>query len=361
MSMSRTRLWQLRALLGAGALVSGGATAYATAPRSVAVHAPRATASPRVRSSHRVSAPAPDAASNTDAEIELDSGSPDDTGAARLVDSFGESLRDGKIISGATPHRLILFTFDDGPDKRYTPRLLDDLDRLGVRAVFFLSAHRIRGINRTERDQAEIAREIVRRGHLVGNHTTFHVALPTLDTDAVEKELAGSEEIFVRVFGKRSWLFRPPYGVHTPRTDAILSARGYTQMFWNIGTGDFQVRDADSVVRTWKNVHARREAELGERGGVVLIHDTHEWSVDAFPRIVEEIRRRNCALLSTDEELYDIVDDPALFFAARREAPASEVADPARPAPEVLAERQRTLRAREQLRCANETAIVAPP
>lgn len=360
--MSRTRLWQVRALLGAGALVSGAGVAYATAPAATSLQAPNsARAAHRAQIAVDAAVASLDAAPPVDASAERDAEISADAGETRIADSFGEALRDGKIISGATPHRLILFTFDDGPDKRHTPRLLDDLDRLGIRAVFFLSAHRIRGINRTERDQAEIAREIVRRGHIVGNHTTFHVALPTLDTEAIEKELASSEEIFVRVFGKRSWLFRAPYGVHTPRTDAILSARGYTQIFWNVGTGDFQVRDADSVVRTWKNVHARREAELGERGGVVLIHDTHAWSVDAFPRIVEEIRRRNCALLGTNEELYDIVDDPALFFAARGDAPASEVADAARLSPEVLAERQRTLRAREQVRCANETAIVGTP
>ena len=68
----------------------------------------------------------------------------------------------------------------------------------------------------------------------------------------------------------------------------------------------------------------RRERENGERGGVILLHDTHEWSVEAFPRIVAELQRRNCALLEQGEELYDIVGDPRWFHAPRPEDASAE-------------------------------------
>lgn len=264
---------------------------------------------------------------------------------------FAEPLRDGKIITGRTPHRLILFTFDDGPDPRYTPRLLDRLDALDVKAVFFLTASRMAGNNPWERRNQEIAREIVRRGHIVGNHTLDHAQLPLLDDAAALAQVDAAEAIFERVLGGRTWLFRPPGGARSARIDRLIAERGYTQMIWNLGTGDFQVRSADDVMRVWLRVLERREREHGDRGGIVLMHDTHEWSVDAFPRMVNYLRERNCELLEQGEELYDIVDDPALFFAPRAGANPSDEAPVATPSRTILAERQRALREETARRC----------
>lgn len=264
----------------------------------------------------------------------------------------GRALRDGMVISGRTPHRLILFTFDDGPDPRYTPRLLDRLDEFGIKAVFFLTADRLVGRNPWERRNQELAREIVRRGHIVGNHTMRHLQLPLLDDAGVAAEVDGAEEVFERVLGERTWLLRPPGGARSARVDALLAQRGYTQVLWNLGTGDFQVRSADDVVRVWLKVLERRERENGDRGGIVLMHDTHAWSVDAFPRIVSHLRERNCELLARGEELYDIVDDPAFFFVPRADASPSDEAPVSVPSRTILEERQRALREETARRCA---------
>lgn len=264
---------------------------------------------------------------------------------------LGESFRDGAIITGATPHRLILFTFDDGPDRRTTPLLLDRLDEAGMRAVFFLVASRIAGTTPTERQDAAVAREIVKRGHLVGNHTLDHAQLPLLDEAAALHQIVSAERLFEKVYGGRPWLFRPPFGAHSPRIDALLAERGYTTVLWNLGSGDFQVRSAQDVFETWRKVFERRELETGDRGGVILLHDTYAWSVDAFQRIVSHLRARNCELLERGEELYDFVDDPALFFVPRADGDASMIAPAVRLAPDDLEARQAPLRETETLRC----------
>lgn len=258
---------------------------------------------------------------------------------------------DGMVISGGTPHRMILFTFDDGPDLRYTPKLLDTLDELGVRAVFFLTADRIVPSSAWGLRQVELAREIAARGHLIGSHGYDHKQMPLLDDAAVGRQLEQCEQVFEEVFGERPWLFRPPGGARSERTDRLIESRGYTQMVWNLGTGDFQVRSAEAVVETWLRVLERREIEFGERGGIVLLHDIHPWSVDAVPQMVAELRRRNCELLEKNEELYDIVDDPRFFFVPRADAPYGSPAPALRIAPEVLERRQARVRADAELRC----------
>lgn len=264
---------------------------------------------------------------------------------------FAEPLRDGMVMTGRTPHRLVLFTFDDGPDLRYTPGLLDQLDALGIRAVFFLTASRLAGSGRWADANREIARDIVRRGHIVGNHTLDHESLPMLDGAGITTQVRGADEIFERVLGGRTWLLRPPGGARSPRTDGVLSSYGYTQVMWNLGTGDAHVRTADDVVRTFRRVLERREREEGDRGGIVLLHDTHAWSVEAFPRIVSFLREQNCELLEQGEELYDIVDDPSFFFAPRGDDSPSAESPVAQPDPALVEARQERLRQSTRERC----------
>jgi len=331
-----------RVLLCICALALGAGAAELRA-RSAERAAERAPAMPAVRSSHTAATRTPRVAAFDvpealpEAEVDSQSG-------------LGERYRDGAIITGSTPHRLILFTFDDGPDRRTTPLLLDRLDEAGVRAVFFLVASRFDENTPVERQEAVVAREIVKRGHLVGNHTLDHAQLPLLDEEAALHQIVTAERLFEKVYGARPWLFRPPFGAHSPRIDSLLAERGYTTLLWNLGSGDFQVRSAEEVFEIWRKMFERRELE-GDRGGVILLHDTYAWSVDAFQRIVSHLRARNCALLDQGEELFDFVDDPSLFFVPRADGDASMIAPPVVLAPDELAARQARLRETEALRC----------
>jgi peptidoglycan/xylan/chitin deacetylase (PgdA/CDA1 family) len=366
----RSRLARLlgRALLYVAALGGGASIAAWLPPRAAPADAELSrSAATRSAETPASEAPDPAAALPASASIELalrDDG-PESPVGAPVIDvdadhapvlspaerATGGAYRDGMIITGSTPHRLILFTFDDGPDPATTPLLLDRLDAAGIKAVFFLVGNRIAGTTPIERRQAVIAREIVRRGHLVGGHTLDHVQLPLLDDAKALEQLTRSDEIFQQVFGSRARLFRPPFGAHSQRIDQYLAARGYTTVLWNLGTGDFQVRTAEEVYRTWLKVFERREREYGDRGGIILLHDTHPWSVDAFQMIVSHLMARNCELLDSGEELFDIVDDLDFFHVPRGDA-APEVEAPAvRVADALLAERQARLRESTARRC----------
>jgi peptidoglycan/xylan/chitin deacetylase (PgdA/CDA1 family) len=377
--------WTARVVGGALALAAGAATAEMTqaappAPTFEAVLPPPVT-SDSVSVSVSVSDSVSDSVSVSGSGSATASGSGSASGSAtasasgsgsdatsvapfpelpRSADALSSNLRDGRIITGATPHRLILFSFDDGPDLRYTRGLLDALDEADVRALFFLTARRFAGTTPYERELAAIAQDIVARGHRVGTHTMDHVQLPLVDNAGLLEQVDESADVIERVLGVRPALLRPPGGSRSPRIDGYLAQRGFTQVLWNLGSGDFQVRTADDVLATFRRVLETRERAHGERGGIVLLHDIHAWGVEAFPRMVAYLDRKNCDLLAQGEELYDFVDDPALFFEARAEADAP--AAQARPAvlPEaVLAERQIRARARADARCSDLEALDA--
>ena len=279
---------------------------------------------------------------------------------ARVPLALAQALRStpaayggGRIIEGSTPHRLIYFTFDDGPKRSTTPVLLDRLDAAGVKATFFLTASRLRGENTLERDQIAVAQEIVARGHTIGNHTVDHMQLPMLTDPQVIAQVEGAERLFDLALGFHPLLIRPPGGAHSPRIDELLADRGYTIVLWNLGAGDFQVKSPEEVLSQFISVLEWREREQGDRGGVVLLHDTHSWSVDAFQLIWAELQARNCKLLERGEELFDIVPDLSFFYEARDGAPATTRAASANPPPWQLAQRQERLRIETRRRCAD--------
>ncbi len=122
-------------------------------------------------------------------------------------------------------------------------------------------------------------------------------------------------------------------------------------MLWSHGTGDFQVETPEDVESIFRRVLERREREEGVRGGIVLMHDTHPWSVAAFPRIMELIESRNCELLAQGEELYDVVSDPALFYSPREDAEPGTLAPTLELPPAVHERRQARRRAEARARC----------
>ena len=248
----------------------------------------------------------------------------------------------GQLIEGSCGptglRRCIAFTFDDGPECHNTPRLLDMLDQRGVKATFFVVGHRIDGADAYHAANRAVLRDVLRRGHLVGNHTYHHVELDRLRPERLAAEIDQTATLIQGATGRRPWLFRAPFGALTRQrtVDAVFS-RGYTPVYWELDTRDWETPSVAGVVENFRQ--ALRESP---RGGVVLLHDTHWWSVAAFPQIMAVIERRNASLVAAGEAPYQIVNLDAFYRPLGAEAPrgmplprrrSREVVSPARPAP----------------------------
>lgn len=229
------------------------------------------------------------------------------------------SLLGGQHIDGRCPpgfRRCLAFTFDDGPEIRTTPRLLDMLDAHRVRATFFVVGHRIDGDEPHHRAQRRLLREIARRGHLVGNHTYHHVVLGNLPPRQIAYEIDRTGDLIAQATGRRPELLRAPFGLLTaPRSLGAVAARNLTPAYWMIDTHDWEVTSAEAV-------RDRFRQELLEHpyGGVVLLHDTRPWSVRAFPLIMQVIARRNAELAARGEAPFAILNLDR-FVAPRGSAP----------------------------------------
>lgn len=232
----------------------------------------------------------------------------DKSAAQTAPAQLGAPLQGGGVVTGNTPRRMLHFTFDDGPSAEYTPLLLDALDRAGFKATFFFSTSRFTGVEHRNAHAVGMAREVARRGHQLGSHGFDHARMARLGPAQLQAQLEKSDAMFHRVFGARTFLFRPPFGSRNAALDKMLGDGGYVTTMWNIGMADWVEREPALIELTFWRALARNETRDGDRGGVVLLHDTHPWSVAAFDRIATSIAQRNCELLKAGEELYDVVD-----------------------------------------------------
>ncbi len=206
------------------------------------------------------------------------------------------SIRSGlylhALCRGGRSDRNVVLTFDDGPDPRHTPEVLDVLARHDARAVFFL-------IGEKAGAHPELVRRIVAEGHLVGNHTHSHSGLfPLLRSRRMDEELHASEETIRHITGRRPLLFRPPFGVTNPAIARAVDRMGLIVVGWSI-------RSMDTVARTPRRKVLDRIVWRLHPGAVILLHDRCPQSARLTERLLEELAERNYSV-NTIERMFGI-------------------------------------------------------
>jgi peptidoglycan-N-acetylglucosamine deacetylase len=167
------------------------------------------------------------------------------------------------LIAPRKPDELAL-TFDDGPNRTWTPRLLEVLANHQVRATFFLLG---------ERAQAEpdLVKRIAAGGHLIGNHSWDHPNLARSSVARIRKELIKTRETLEQIIGDKVRFFRPPFGARRPAVFRIAREMGLQPVLWNAMTSDWSEPSAERIAAELK-VKIERNRRQGYATNIVL-HD----------------------------------------------------------------------------------------
>lgn len=165
----------------------------------------------------------------------------------------------GETFTGL-PHdsRQIALTYDDGPNDPHTLRLLEVLAKHGVHATFFL-------IGSYVQQRPEIVREIVRAGHVIGNHTFTHPLLTFKSESEIRQELTQCSAALQDAIGEHSNLFRPPYGGRRPAVLHVARDLGLKPIMWNVTGYDWNAPPAAVI--------EKKVARQIRGGDVILLHD----------------------------------------------------------------------------------------
>jgi peptidoglycan-N-acetylglucosamine deacetylase len=178
----------------------------------------------------------------------------------------------------------VSITFDDGPSS-LTSDLLDLLDRERAPATFFVQGSAVES-------RPEVAARIVESGHEIGNHTWRHPNLTKLPDEEVRSEVERTQAAIAAATGEAAESVRPPYGASDQRVRDLL---GLPVVVWDVDTLDWQ-EPGPAVV-------ADRAVGRSSRGSIVLMHDTHEQTVEAVPAVIDGLRDRGFTLATVDEQL----------------------------------------------------------
>jgi peptidoglycan-N-acetylglucosamine deacetylase len=204
--------------------------------------------------------------------------------------------------TGDRPGFLAL-TFDDGPDPRWTPAILDILRSENVPATFFI-------VGKNGEAYPDLIRRIVAEGHEIGNHTFTHPNLGEVPLSITKLELTATQRLIESLTGRSTVLFRPPYfgdaEADNPQDVApayLAQQLGYIMVGVRIDPDDWQlpVRAEDVVKRT---IDRAMDQNPETRGQVILLHDSggdRSVTIEALPELIHQLRQRGFQFVAVSE------------------------------------------------------------
>lgn len=198
-------------------------------------------------------------------------------------------------IKGSGQQKRVALTFDDGPDRIWTPQIAQILTNYGVEGTFFVTGNMVN-------QNPDVLRNLYQQGHEIGNHTWDHPQLPKLSNTQVNQQISRTETAILNVIGRKTRLFRPPYGALSEAVIQQLRNNQYKIILWNVDSVDWSGIPAQTMIN---NVLAHTGP-----GSIILFHSGFgrgglSNTVQALTQIITKLREQGFSF-STVSQLLDI-------------------------------------------------------
>jgi len=189
-----------------------------------------------------------------------------------------------ELVEEPQEARKVALTFDDGPSE-YTVELSRGLKERRVQATFFLLGENMEG-------RRKMVEELVKDGHLIGNHTWDHVQLDKISREKALQEIQKTNNRIYEVTGVYPSYIRPPFGAWQKDMELPFTM---LPVFWDIDTLDWKSRSTDSILSIVRSqVHD---------GSILLMHDSYQSSVDAALMIADLLTEQGYDFVTADQLL----------------------------------------------------------
>jgi peptidoglycan/xylan/chitin deacetylase (PgdA/CDA1 family) len=197
----------------------------------------------------------------------------------------------------------VAISFDDGPDPKWTPRILDILKQKNVKGTFFL-------IGAEAAENIGLMQRLFREGNEIGNHTYTHPDISEISPQALDFQVSLTERLFASKLGVQPLYFRPPYDIdEEPETDdqaapiVPIQNKGYIVIGSKIDTNDWNEHPRKSPQEIAQSVLAQLQIMKTKpqfRGSVILMHDgggDRSATVAALPVLIDSLRAHGYAIV----------------------------------------------------------------
>jgi peptidoglycan/xylan/chitin deacetylase (PgdA/CDA1 family) len=177
-----------------------------------------------------------------------------------------------------TKEKKVALSFDDGPDSNITPILLDILKKNEISASFFLTGKSIE-------NNKDLVKRIIQEGHIIGSHSNSHSNLYDFySPKRMVGDLLNVENLILELTGKKTKLFRPPFGVTNPAIWKASRSMSYDVIGWSIRSYDTAIKDKKMILkRITRKLHP---------GAIILLHDTQAINIELLPEIIDAIHSK---------------------------------------------------------------------
>lgn len=185
--------------------------------------------------------------------------------------------------------KKIAITFDDGPNPDYTLDVLRILKQYHAKATFFC-------IGQNVENYPEILKSISEDGHDIGNHSFSHDLM--IDFNSTENwlhEIKQTDNAIQRFTGKKAAIFRPPFGVSTPKLAKALKVTEHQVIGWNI-------RSYDTVIKNPKSVVNRLTNQI-KPGAIILLHDKQSNVLHVLEHLLQFLQKQDYQSVTINELL----------------------------------------------------------
>ncbi len=189
------------------------------------------------------------------------------------------------VERGIDPSKpMVAITFDDGPNPKSTPRILDTLEKYGVVATFFDLGQLVNSYPNIVRREEAIGCE-------VGNHSYSHKNFNTLTDEQIQEEMRNSENAFIKALGHKTVLFRPPYGNANLKVKENVE---YPIIKWNVDSLDWKSRNKNKILAQIRQIS-------NYDGHIILLHSIYGTTADAVETLVPELLNKGYQLVTVSE------------------------------------------------------------
>ncbi|MBG9456980.1 1,4-beta-xylanase [Lysinibacillus sphaericus] len=186
---------------------------------------------------------------------------------------------------GDPNQKRIALTFDDGPHPKVTEQILNTLDKYNAKATFFMLGSRVQYY-------PDIARDVLARGHEIGNHSWDHPVLTKLSLEQAVNQYTSTFAEIEKAINHKPTVFRPPYGA---TNDTINAQIPIPVVLWSIDTLDWKHRNAQQLLPNVKNnVH---------NNAIVLMHDIHQSTADGLDAVLAYLQGQGYEFVTVSEIL----------------------------------------------------------
>ncbi|MBS4539228.1 polysaccharide deacetylase family protein [Clostridium sp. D2Q-11] len=193
------------------------------------------------------------------------------------------------IYSVDRQDKKVSISFDAAWGDKFTREILDILDEHNVKTTFFLVEFWVE-------KYPDLVKEIDARGHEIGNHSSNHPYMSKLNDIQIIDELERTEDKVYELIGKRTTLFRPPFGDYNDRLINVCKENGYHVIQWNIDSLDWKERGVQPVVdRVIKNV---------DDGSIILFHNNAKYVTEYLPIVLKELKNKGYEVTPISKLIY---------------------------------------------------------